>query len=292
MKPPREPGIFSGIFFFPHSCLPLSQWNPPIFNWRTLLRLGRISNLPTVWSNCLAGWWLGGGGNFWKPPFLLLGTSVLYTGGMFLSDAFDADFDRQRQPERPDSLGVKISVQPVWRLRLQPAWRGSFSALVCSQLAAGAAYTCWHCPSRPAIFRIRSLPPRPGLIGACRFWIYVIAGATGAAGGLNGWPIFCGMAAHLYVTGVSFISRRESFRTTLPRWPLFLSAAPIVLAFAMNLGRFPACAPYWIGVASRACDDLEHAKNYFRPRQQRHHRGKICSRASCWRTGWRAARVR
>ena len=25
---------------------------------RTLLILGRVSNLPTVWSNCLAGWWL------------------------------------------------------------------------------------------------------------------------------------------------------------------------------------------------------------------------------------------
>jgi hypothetical protein len=35
---------------------------------RTLLVLGRVSNLPTVWSNCLAGWWLGGGGNFGNCP--------------------------------------------------------------------------------------------------------------------------------------------------------------------------------------------------------------------------------
>ena len=80
---------------------------------RTLLILGRVSNLPTVWSNCLAGWWLGGGGNFWKLPLLLFGVSALYTGGMFLNDAFDADFDRQRRPERPIPSGA-ISLAAVW----------------------------------------------------------------------------------------------------------------------------------------------------------------------------------
>jgi hypothetical protein len=76
--------------------------------------LGRVSNLPTVWSNCLAGWWLSGGGNFWKLPFLLVGMSALYTGGMFLNDAFDADFDRQRRAARPIPSGL-ISLKTVWR---------------------------------------------------------------------------------------------------------------------------------------------------------------------------------
>ena len=40
---------------------------------RALLALSRVSHLPTVWSNCLAGWWLGGGGNFAKLPLLFLG---------------------------------------------------------------------------------------------------------------------------------------------------------------------------------------------------------------------------
>src|SRR5712675_1271707 len=82
---------------------------------RTLLVLSRGSNLPTVWSNCLAGWWLTGGGNYWKLPFLILGVSALYTAGMFLNDAFDADFDRQRRPERPIPSG-KISPGLVWRI--------------------------------------------------------------------------------------------------------------------------------------------------------------------------------
>ena len=45
---------------------------------RTLLILGRVSNLPTVWSNALAGWWLGGGNNYWKLPLLLLGSEAEY----------------------------------------------------------------------------------------------------------------------------------------------------------------------------------------------------------------------
>ena len=31
-------------------------------NWNVALRLGRVSNLPTVWSNSLAGLVLAGGG--------------------------------------------------------------------------------------------------------------------------------------------------------------------------------------------------------------------------------------
>src|SRR5437870_4696749 len=68
---------------------------------RALLILGRVSNLPTVWSNCLSGWWLGGGRHAEKLPFLFLGAALLYVGGMFLNDAFDAVFDRQYRPERP-----------------------------------------------------------------------------------------------------------------------------------------------------------------------------------------------
>src|SRR5271169_3469961 len=91
-------------------------WFPsPAMNqrFRTLLVLGRVSNLPTVWSNCLAGWWLGGGGNLGKLPLLFFGVSALYTGGMFLNDALDVEFDRQRRASRPIPSG-RISVDTVW----------------------------------------------------------------------------------------------------------------------------------------------------------------------------------
>ncbi len=74
--------------------------------WRTHLRLGRVSNLPTVWSNCLAGAAIALGA---PPPVRLVwvagAISLFYTAGMFLNDAFDADHDRVARPERPIPLG-------------------------------------------------------------------------------------------------------------------------------------------------------------------------------------------
>src|SRR5207247_84954 len=88
------------------------SWGVPIL--RTLLLLGRISNLPTVWSNCLAGWIISGGGELARLLLVCIGTSSLYVGGMFLNDAFDADFDRQHRPERPIPSGA-ISRSAVWQ---------------------------------------------------------------------------------------------------------------------------------------------------------------------------------
>jgi hypothetical protein len=70
------------------------------------LELGRVSNLPTVWSNVLAGMVLSGG---WLAPGALLavlaGASAIYVGGMFLNDAFDAEIDARERPERPIPSG-------------------------------------------------------------------------------------------------------------------------------------------------------------------------------------------
>src|ERR1051325_8209085 len=81
---------------------------------RTLLLLGRVSNVPTVWSNCLAGWWLGGGGDWFRFGLLCLGATLVYIGGMYLNDAFDVEFDRQHRRERPIPSGA-ISERTVWR---------------------------------------------------------------------------------------------------------------------------------------------------------------------------------
>ena len=48
-------------------------------------------------------------------------------------------------------------------------------------------------------------------MGVCRFWVYVIAGSTGAAG-VNGGPIWCGVALAFYVAGMGYLAQRESFR--------------------------------------------------------------------------------
>jgi 4-hydroxybenzoate polyprenyltransferase len=200
---------------------------------RTLLVLGRVSNLPTVWSNCLAGWWLGGGGNFWKLPPLLFGVSALYTGGMFLNDAFDAEFDRQRRASRPIPSGM-ISLGAVWRWSFALLATGALAlailgkttgVLTLALLACIIIYDTTH----------KAITASPWLIGLCRFWVYLIAGSTGVWG-VNGGPIWCGAALAFYVAGLSSVARRESFRGPIPYWPLLLLATPVFLAMLINAG--------------------------------------------------------
>jgi hypothetical protein len=200
---------------------------------RTLLVLGRVSNLPTVWSNCLAGWWLGGGGNPGKLPWLLLGISTLYAGGMFLNDAFDADFDRQHRPTRPIPSGA---------ITRETAWIWSFALLATGALALAVLGKTTGVLTLAFLASIiiygathKVLIASPWLMGLCRFWIYVIAGSTGA-GDLNGGPIWCGVALALYVAGLSSVARRKSVRGPVPYWPLLVLAAPVFLAMLMNAG--------------------------------------------------------
>lgn len=209
--------------------------------YRTLLVLGRVSNLPTVWTNCLAGWWLSGGGNYWKLPYLFLGVSLLYIGGMYLNDAFDVEFDRQRRPERPIPSG-KIEITLVWRIGFSLLIAGLAVCFLSGKVAGLAAmflvgfillYNLTH----------KFLTASPWLMGACRFWVYVIAGAT-ASEGLTGFSIFCGLALAVYVAGLSYVARRETFRGSVPYWPVLLLTAPVVLAMVMNHGEYRTKAMY------------------------------------------------
>jgi 4-hydroxybenzoate polyprenyltransferase len=200
---------------------------------RTLLVLGRVSNLPTVWSNCLAGWWLGGGGNFGKLPLLFFGVSALYTGGMFLNDAFDAEFDRQRRPSRPIPSGA-ISLAAVWRWSFALLGLGALTLAVLGKTTGVLTLALLGCIIIYSATH-KAITASPWLMGLCRFWVYVIAGSTGV-GGVNGGPIWCGMALAVYVAGLSSVARRKSFRGPVPYWPLLLLAAPIFLAMLMNAG--------------------------------------------------------
>lgn len=217
---------------------------------RTLLTLGRISNLPTVWSNCLAAWLLAGGSS-WPRFGLLLGCATsLYLGGMFLNDACDADFDRKLRPERPIPRGL-ISSRLVWGIG--GAWL--LTGLLCAVrfgveafALAGAlvttilAYDFWH---KRYAFAV-------GLVAICRFLLYCLAGAV-AMGSVSGRVFLAAGGIAAYVLGISLIARHEARSSRPPIWSVALLIFPGVSAIAAGpAGNFAAVLVLfllWAGMA-------------------------------------------
>ena len=196
---------------------------PPLL--RTLLILGRVSNLPTVWSNCLAGWLLAGGGAWSRFAVLCGGASLLYIGGMFLNDACDVRFDTAHRKERPIPSGA-IPARAVWLLSAVLLLGGgvllSLLGLTTALVTLGlglciVAYDVVH--KRTAL--------APLLMAGCRFLLYLVAGSA-ALGGISSKLLWCGGALAAYIVGLSFIARKEAqnVKPNLLVLPLFV--APLI----------------------------------------------------------------
>jgi hypothetical protein len=203
-------------------------------SFRSLLVLARASNLPTVWSNCLAGWLLGGGGDWMKFALLCLGATFLYTGGMFLNDAFDADFDRHFRPERPIPSGA-ISEKEVWR------WGWNFLALGTLLLvwmnwptAILTALLVFSILLYDAVHKVFVLAPV--IMALCRLFLYVAAAsaAMSPVGTLQGIAVWSAIALAAYIVGLSYLARKESMHGPLRYWPCLFLATPLFLAFLIN----------------------------------------------------------
>jgi len=215
--------------------MPLAKTDT-LTQFRTLLLLGRVSNLPTVWSNCLAGWLLGGGGESGlKFAALCAGTTCLYLGGMFLNDAFDADFDRQHRKERPIPSAA-IDVGEVW------IWGFSWLAvgtLFLALLGATPAFLGLVLAGTIVLYDAvhKIITFSPVLMAACRFLLYLVAASTGRQGvtGLAGWSA---LVLGAYIVGLSYLARKESPRGPLRHWPCYLLAAPVLLALLVNDGAY------------------------------------------------------
>ena len=197
---------------------------------RVLLVLGRVSNLPTVWSNCLAAWLLAGGGPRKRFALLLLGATLLYTGGMFLNDAMDVGFDRRFRPERPIPSG-RISVRAVWIFSL--VWLVSgWIALVplgkipvlfaAALLLAIVLYDVVHKRTQLA----------PLLMAGCRFLLYLLAASVIGAP-FNSAVLWRALALAGYIVGLSYLARGESTGKRLLPWTGALLFAPILVSFVV-----------------------------------------------------------
>ncbi len=203
-------------------------------NLRIALNLGRVSNLPTVWTNTLAGAMLAGAGGLGAEfAVILLAFSLFYTGGMFLNDAFDAGIDAVERPERPIPAG-KISAREVrsygfgllaagvallyWVGHALAPTAGPWPAL--GGLALGAAITFYN-------WNHKNNPLSPVVMGLCRALIYVVTGLCYAAA-LSA-ALWIGVLLMLcYLIGLTYIAKQENLAKVENLWPLIFLAAPVV----------------------------------------------------------------
>lgn len=224
----------------------------------TWLTLGRVSNLPSVWTNILAAVLVAQSAlsvekhtstDLATTPFstagaltielvlmwtvAVLALSLMYLGGMFLNDAFDADWDRQHKVQRPIALGQVASFQ-VWlhgggMLCLGIVLAGGlYQSVSGHQLAFG-----WLSALALAGFILsynylhKRFVLAPVLMGMCRFGVYFVAALLLAQITTELLIVATGMCA--YICGVTYSAKNEHINAMAGAWSLILLFSPVFL---------------------------------------------------------------
>jgi heme O synthase-like polyprenyltransferase len=217
-------------------------------SWKTYLALGRVSNLPTVWSNVLVGALLAAPQT---PPravaMLMAALSLFYVGGMFLNDGFDRHVDARLHPERPIPSG-RISAREVFTIGFVSMGAGALLLMavavgrgqsVVLALAAGLAlgalivvYDLWH----------KNNPLGPLLMGGCRMLVYVSA-SLAVAGSVSPSVLGASFVLLSYLVGLTYVAKQETLSEFRNFWPLAFLLAPFVYVPAVgNVRSFASAA--------------------------------------------------
>jgi 4-hydroxybenzoate polyprenyltransferase len=207
----------------------------------TLLRLGRVSNLPTVWTNVLAATAIAGGdAASARTASVAVAMTLFYVGGMYLNDAFDRDIDASERPGRPIPAG-EISATAVFGAGFAllalacaiMALHGLASALVGLALAGAiVVYDLHH----------KGNALSPLVMGLCRALVYM--GAAVAAVGATPAAVLIAAAGVLaHVVGLTYAAKQESLDRVGRLWPLAVLALPLAVAL-------PWMAAGWIVVVA------------------------------------------
>jgi 4-hydroxybenzoate polyprenyltransferase len=196
------------------------------------VRLARVYNLPTVWTNVIAGAVLSGAAlHPATTAAVLVAVSLFYTGGMYLNDAFDREFDARERPQRPIPSGL-VSARTVFTIGFvllaaglvilgAAAWSGRWGGAL-RAAASGAALVA-------AIIYFDVVhkrdPLSPLIMGLCRLLIYITAALV--VSGRIATPVLAGAAALLsYLVGLTYIDNQEGVARVRNAWPLLFLVVP------------------------------------------------------------------
>lgn len=213
------------------------------------LSLGRVSNLPTVWTNMLTGVVLAGGTLDDTRAWLLLAALTLYyVAGMYLNDAFDANIDAAERPERPIPAG-RVSRRTIFAagytmlaaaIALMAAAggvgdTGPWSGLAGLALAGVIVFYDWHHKKNPL---------SPLVMGASRMLIYICAGLVFVAP-LPNLLTVAAVVLLCYLIGLTYIAKQENLGRVRNLWPLAFLAVPVFYGLTLSVNA-PWTSPFWI----------------------------------------------
>jgi 4-hydroxybenzoate polyprenyltransferase len=201
---------------------------------KTFLQLGRVSNLPTVWSNVLTAVVLSDAApRTGTVLLLLLAMTLYYEAGMFLNDAFDAGIDRRERPDRPIPRG-DVSARTVFASGFTMLVMGI--GLVAAVATNAAAARLWA----PVVSGValalaivgydrfhKNNPLSPLLMGACRVLVYVTT-ALCVSGSLASAVVNASVLLLCYLIGLTYAAKHEAGQTLTRYWPLLFLAVPLV----------------------------------------------------------------
>src|SRR5262245_7439911 len=213
----------------------------------TLLRLGRVSNLPTVWTNVLAGTVIAGGRwENWRTAVVALAMWRFYLGGMYLNDYFDRAIDARERPERPIPAGhisaaavagIGFGLLIVGIAVMAPF--GPVPAALSFVLAAVIVfYDMFH----------KQNALSPVVMGLCRALTYAAAAAA-ATGTVSITIIVMALSLLAYVAGLTYAARQESFDRVDSLWPLLVLSVPMIVALPA-FGHGPAATAVYLLLAA------------------------------------------
>lgn len=213
------------------------------------LQLGRISNLPTVWTNVLAGALLAGGSlGDARLPLLMLALSCFYIGGMFLNDAFDRDFDARHRPERPIPSG-RVSARQVFTIGFGLLAAGLVAIAWQGRAAAGGP--AWHALAAACALAVaivfydafhKNNPLSPLVMGLCRVLVVVTAAFGFTASPPSAvWLAATGLLCHLI--GLTYIAKQEHLDRIGHLWPLGFLALPLLYGASLAVSAPLAAVP-------------------------------------------------
>lgn len=203
----------------------------------TLLRLGRVSNIPTVWTNVVAGAVIASS-TLRISDMMLIGTamSAFYVGGMYLNDFFDREIDARERPGRPIDAGdisagavsaIGFGLLAVGVLLLVPFGAAAIGWGILLA-AAIVLYDLWH----------KGNAFGPVIMGLCRALVYLGAGAA-INGGITSALVLGAFALACHVVGLTYAAKQENLNQIGRLWPLAILAVPMLIAL-------PAITSSWL----------------------------------------------